>query len=195
MVLNNGLCPKSFRTMFSKFSFLTFALLITVMANPAAQKSQELCDADIIHFLHTLPRMVPQLRKADITISEAYYIWPQDASLHGKGQILMEEYGYDALRLEALKIFCKSWFCLNYDSLLHQRQTILMSNEEQLTQNPYITDDQKRINIRILNKDLGHDKQKLKETVGGKNVQKVKTYCEEIKKMWEQLAQPMEECP
>lgn len=187
MVLNNRLCPKYFRTMFSKFSLLTFVLLIISLPYPAAQKSQQLSDADIRHFLRTLPRMVPQLREADITVSEAYYIWPRDASLHAKGQIIMDEYGYDALKLEALKIFCKTWFCINYDSLLPERQKILMSNEEQVTENPYITDDQKRINIRILNKDLGHDKQKLKETVGEENIQKVKTHCEEIKNMWKEL--------
>jgi hypothetical protein len=181
--------------MLSKISLLTFVLLISSVAHPVSQKSQELSDADIQHFLSTLPRLVPQLRNAGITVSEAYYIWPQDASLHAKGQILLEEYGYDALKLEALKIFCKTWFCLQYDSLLHERQRILMSNEAQLIENPYITDDQKRINIRILNKDLGHDKQKLKQTVGEKNIQIVKNYCEEIKKMWKKLGKPIEERP
>ncbi len=177
--------------MFSKISILSFVLLISYLAHPVAQNRYELTEGDIRHFLNTLPRMVPQLRDADISISEADYIWPQDASLHAKGKIIMEEYGYDALKIEALNIFCQSWFCLNYDSLLHERQQILMSNKEQLIENPYITDDQKRINIRILNKDLGHDKEKLKETVGNKNIQMVKCYCEEIKKMWENLEEPL----
>ncbi|WP_291856799.1 hypothetical protein [Marinilabilia sp.] len=173
--------------MFSKIS-VVFSILFWVLgAQSATAQTTELSDTDIQHFLRTLPRMVPQLCDAEITISEAYYIWPRDASLDARGEILLEEYGYDALRLESLITFCKAWFCLNYDSLLHQRQQILMSNEEQLTENPYISDGQKRINIRILNKELGHDKQKLQESLGPSNLQLVRDYCEEIRVMWEKL--------
>jgi hypothetical protein len=179
--------------MFRKFSLLTLTLLTVTLSCPAAQNNRELADADIRYFLRTLPDMVPQLRNADISVSEAYYIWPQDASLHAKGQVILEEYGYDALRLESLKTFCKAWFCLNFDSLLHERQKILMSTEEQVTENPYITDDQKRINMRIINKDLGHDQQKLKQSVGDETLRLIKLYCEEIQKMWLQLEEPADD--
>ncbi len=173
--------------MFSKFSVFSSILLIVGASYTSLSNAQELHDEDIRHFIRTLPRMVPQLRDVDITISEAYYIWPKDAALHAKGEVLLEQYGYDALRLEALRTFCKTWFCLNYDSLLHQRQKFLMSTEEQITENPYINDDQKRINIRILNKELGHDCQQLRESVGSENLEVVKSYYEEIKEMWKKI--------
>jgi len=173
--------------MFSKIGFSFLTLLWVLGAQSSTSQTTEMSDTDIQHFLCTLPRMVPQLCEAEITVSEAYYIWPRDASLDARGEILLEEYGYDALRLESLITFCKAWFYLNYDSLLHEQQQILMSNEEQLTENPYISDGQKRINIRILNKELGQDKQKLQESLGNSNLQLVKSYCEEIRAMWEKI--------
>lgn len=175
--------------MLSKITFFFFALCWIMSNQPSSGQIKDLNDANISHFLRTLPRMIPQLREAELTISEAYYIWPRDASLDARGEVLLEDYGYDALRLEALKTFCKTWFCLHYDSLITQRQQILMSNEEHLTENPYISDDQKRINIRILNKELGQNKEKLLESVGESNIQIVKTYCPEIRDMWKKVSQ------
>ncbi|RCW31286.1 hypothetical protein [Marinilabilia salmonicolor] len=175
--------------MLSKATFLISTLFWMIAGQPSSGQVKDLTDADIRHFMRTLPRMIPQLRETEITINEAYYIWPRDASLDARGAILLEDYGYDALRLEALETFCKTWFCLHYDSLLTQRQQILMSNEEQLTENPYISDDQKRINIRILNKELGQNKEKLQESVGESNLQIVETYCPEIRDMWEKVSE------
>lgn len=133
--------------------------------------------------------MVPQLREAGIDVTQAYYIWPRDAALHEKGATILEEFEYDALKINALEIFCKSWFCLNYEKLNPQRQKILSTTEEQITENPYVTDDQKRINIRILTKELGHSREELCDIVGHSNLRKVRVYCDKICEIWENINQ------
>lgn len=147
----------------------------------------QLSDAVMQHIIGTLPRMAPQLKEAGINVSQAYYIWPRDAALDARGQVLLEEYGYDAIRQDALETFCKAWFCLNYDQLLPRRQQILSTFEEQHFENPYIADDQKRINVRILNKDLGHSREELKSDIGERNLRQVRVYRDKIAEIWEKI--------
>ena len=135
--------------MFAKLSLFLSAILLSMSVCSQNSGEDSLTDKEIRHIMGTLPRMVPQLRQAGITVSQAYYIWPRDAALHAKGEVILGQYGYDALLLDALETFCKTWFCLNYDNLIAERRQILMTSEEQIKENPYITDDQKRINIRI----------------------------------------------
>jgi hypothetical protein len=154
--------------------------------------NHRLTDQTMRHILNTLPKMVPQLQKAGITVSQAYYIWPRDAALDAKGEKILENYGYDALQLNALEIFCKAWFCINYDSLIQQRQKIIMTTEEQTTENPYITDEQKRINIHILNKDLGHSREELEQSVGKDNLRQVQVYKIKIQEIWKKIQEDIE---
>jgi hypothetical protein len=173
--------------MFSKFSFVGILLFITVYTFAGQPSNECLSDENIRHILKTLPKMVPQLREEGVNVSQAYYIWPRDAALHEKGEKILEEFGYDALRLNALEIFCKAWFCLNYEKLDAQRKKIFSTTEEQITENPYITDEQKRINIRILDKELGHTREQLKDIVGNANLRMVRVYCEKTKEIWQKL--------
>jgi len=173
--------------MFAKLSLFLAAFLLSMSVCSQNSDGDNLNDKEILHIIGTLPRMVPQLRQAGITVSQAYYIWPRDASLHAKGEVLLEQYGYDALLLDALETFCKAWFCLNYDHLTVERDQILRTSEEQINENPYITDEQKRINIRILNKELGHDKEQLKKDVGENNLRIVRTYKDKFSEIWEEL--------
>ncbi|MBZ4676671.1 MAG: hypothetical protein JG782_1291 [Anaerophaga sp.] len=173
--------------MFAKLSLFLSAILLSMSVCSQNSGEDSLTDKEIRHIMGTLPRMVPQLRQAGITVSQAYYIWPRDAALHAKGEVILGQYGYDALLLDALETFCKTWFCLNYDNLIAERRQILMTSEEQIKENPYITDDQKRINIRILKKELGDDKEQLKKDVGENNLRIVRTYENKFKEIWEEL--------
>lgn len=173
--------------MFSKFSFIGIFLFITVLTFPSQPSDDSLSDEDIRYILKTLPKMAPQLMDEGINVSQAYYIWPRDAALHEKGEIILEKFGYDALRLHALEVFCKTWFCLNFETLHGQRKKVLSTTEEQITENPYITDGQKRINLRILNKELGHSKEELKEIVGKTNLRLVRVYYLKTKEIWDKL--------
>jgi len=175
--------------MLSKFSFIGFLLLFFPVSFASQPSTNNLTDDNICHILKTLPRLVPQLREAGINVSQAYYIWPRDAALHEKGATILEESGYDALKLNALEFFCKTWFCLNYDKLDPQRQKILSTTEEQITENPYITDEQKRINIRMLNKELGHSRDQLCDIVGKTNLRMVRLYGEKTRQIWRNLNQ------
>ncbi len=173
--------------MFSKLSFIFAYLFCSVGTTTQDGAQSRLTDKQMCHIIHTLPRMVPQLREAGINVSQAYYIWPRDAALHAKGEVLLEQYGYDPIRLDALETYCKAWFYVNYDSLIHERRKILSSIEEHLTENPYITDDQKRINIRILNKSLGHTKEEIRENIGDENIRKVKSYRDTLATIWQNV--------
>lgn len=173
--------------MFSKLSVFFLFFLFSFSAVGAGLSESQLNDRAIQHIIRTLPRMGLQLREAGITVSQAYYIWPRDAVLDAKGQVLLEQYGYDALRQDALEIFCKAWFYLNYDSLVSEREKLLSTFEEQMTENPYIEDDQKRINIRMLKKDLGKNKEELKQAVGEDNLRMVCDYRDQIVQAWERL--------
>lgn len=173
--------------MLSKLSAFALLFLIAIGLNSTPSSCCELNDRTMRHIISTLPRMVPQLRDAGITISQAYYIWPRDAALHAKGDVLLEQYGYDAIGKEALEIFCKAWFCLNYDSLIHERRKFLSTTEKHISENPYITEDHKQINLHILNKDLGHNKEQLTKSVGEQNLKQVKLYRDKIKEIWEIL--------
>jgi hypothetical protein len=168
--------------------FLILFLVFTSGPLPATRPVDSfLTDQKMQHILRTLPKMVPQLQEAGIIVSQAYYIWPRDAALDANGEKILENYGYDALQLNALETFCKAWFCINYDSLIQQRQKIIITTEEQTTENPYITDEQKRINIHILNKDLGHSKEELEQSVGKDNLRQVQVYKIKIKEIWKNI--------
>ena len=175
--------------MFSKFSII--GILIGFLTLSFTNRSSEngLTDENIQYILKTLPEMVPQLREAGINVSPAYYIWPRDAALHEKGEKILEDFGYDALKLNALEVFCKAWFCLNFENLNARRQKIFTTTKEQITENPYITDDQKRINLRILDKELGHNKIELTKIVGECNLKMVRIYREKTKAVWQELKQ------
>jgi hypothetical protein len=176
--------------MFSKLSAISFLFLIAWgghAQNASNAPKPHLTDGNIKHIINTLPRMVPQLREAGITASPTYYIWPRDTELHAKGEVFLKQYGYDAIQLNALETFCKAWFCLNYDSLIHERRKILSSIEEHTTENPYITDYQKRINIRIMNKDLGHNKEQLMNNIAPSDIRQICIYRDKIKEVWETL--------
>ncbi|MGQ1889357.1 hypothetical protein ACT29H_02845 [Thermophagus sp. OGC60D27] len=173
--------------MLNQFRVCLFVFLVAVGTNAQPNCQDRLTDREIKHIIETLPHMVSRLREAGITISEAYYIWPRDAALHAKGEKLLEQYGYDALLLDALETFCKTWFCLNYDSLNADRQKILRTTEEHINENPYLSDEQKKINIRILNKSLGHNKEQLKKEVGEDNLRIIRTYCNKISEIWKKL--------
>lgn len=173
--------------MSSKLSAFLPIILLSMSAFSQNCAKDNLTNDEMQQIIGTLPKMVPQLREAGITVSQAYYIWPRDASLHAKGEVLLEQYGYDALLLDALETFCKTWFCLNYDDLIAERRQILITSKEQINENPYITDDQKKINIRILNKELGHDKETLKKGIGENTIRIVRTYENKISEIWEEL--------
>ncbi|MDN5291308.1 MAG: hypothetical protein PWQ06_1547 [Anaerophaga sp.] len=173
--------------MFAKLSLFLSAILLSMSVCSQNSGEDSLTDKEIRHIMGTLPRMVPRLRQAGITVSQAYYIWPRDAALHAKGEVILGQYGYDALLLDALETFCKTWFCLNYDNLIAERRQILMTSEEHINENPYVTEDQKRINIRMLNKELGDDKEQLKKEVGENNLRRVRTYENKFKEIWEEL--------
>ncbi|PWE00458.1 hypothetical protein [Marinilabilia rubra] len=175
--------------MFSKFSLIGILLFYFSLLSVPQHSTNNLTDKNICHILNTLPRMVPQLREAGINVSQAYYNWPRDAALHEKGEIILDKFEYDALRLNALEVFCKTWFCLNYEKLNPQRQKILSTTEEQITENPYITDEQKRINIRMLNKELGHSREQLCDFVGKTNLRMARVYCIKTKEIWKNLNQ------
>ncbi len=169
------------------FLFLFVFILQAPPSLPQSNDKPILTDSRMQYIINTLPRLVPQLREEGIIISQAYYIWPKDAALHAKGEVILEQYGYDAIKLEALEMFCKAWFCENYDSLLPERRKILHSVEEQMTENPYLTDNQKRINIRITNKELGHDHQTLRENIGEENLRQIRVYRNKIEEIWKEL--------
>ncbi|SFE86726.1 hypothetical protein [Thermophagus xiamenensis] len=164
-----------------------FILLITTVIIPQKICDDTLSDKEIRHILGTLPRLVPKLKEVGITVSPAYYIWPRDASLHSTGQSILEQFGYDALLLDALETFCKAWFCLNYDTLNNDRLQFLQTTKEHINENPYISDEQKKINIRILNKSLGHNKEELKQVIGEKNLRIIRTYRSKISELWAKL--------
>jgi len=170
-----------------KIFFSCLWLFFIFDVQTVSPSGERLSDDVMRHIINTLPRMVPQLRQAGITVSQAYYIWPRDAALDARGQVLLQQYGYDALRQEALEVFCKAWFCLNYETLVEKRRKILSTIESHHFENPYIEENQKRINLRILNKDLGHNKKELKDQVGEKNLRKVRVYRDKIKEIWEAL--------
>jgi hypothetical protein len=162
-------------------------LLFSMGSNGFEPSELQLTDGTIRHIINTLPQMVPQLREVGIIVSEAHYIWPRDAALDARGAVLLEQYGYDGIQQNALEIFCQAWFCLNYDSLIHERRKILSTIEEQVTENPYIADEHKRINIRILNKELGHTREQLLQNVGCENLHQMNQYSDKIKQAWETL--------
>ncbi|MFW6043627.1 MAG: hypothetical protein ACOCPW_04660 [Marinilabiliaceae bacterium] len=168
-----------------KIFFLCLWLFFTVDVQAVSPAGEQLNEDAIRHIINTLPRMVPQLREAGITVSQAYYIWPRDAVLDARGEVLLEQYGYDAIRQEALEIFCKAWFCLNYDTLVEKRRKILSTIEEHHLENPYVEENQKRVNMRILNKDMGHNKEELKAQVGEKNLRQVRVYRDKIQEVWD----------
>lgn len=167
-----------------KTLFVFLWLLFIVNTSAVSPPGKQLDDGVIRHIISTLPRMVPQLREAGITVSQAYYIWPRDAALDARGEVLLDQYGYDAIRQEALEVFCKAWFCLNYETLVEKRRKILSTIEEHHLENPYVEENQKRVNLRILNKDLGHNKEELRDQVGEKNLRKVRVYGEKIEEVW-----------
>ncbi|MFW6389415.1 MAG: hypothetical protein ACOCZI_02155 [Marinilabiliaceae bacterium] len=170
-----------------KILFLCLWLFFIVDLQADSPPGERLNDDAIHHIINTLPRMVPQLRDAGITVSQAYYIWPRDAALDARGEVLLGQYGYDAIRQEALEIFCKAWFCLNYDTLVEKRRKILSTIEEHHLENPYVGENQKRVNMRILNKDMGHNKEELKAQVGEKNLRQVRVYRDKIQEVWETI--------
>lgn len=172
-----------------KTLLLSLWILFFVNAQAVSPAEKRLDEGTMRHILNTLPRMVPQLREAGITVSQAYYIWPRDAALDARGEVLLDQYGYDAIRQEALEVFCKAWFCLNYETLVEKRRKILSTIEEHHLENPYVEENQKQVNLRILNKDLGHNKEELKEQVGKKNLRQVRVYRDQIEEAWEAIEQ------
>ena len=173
--------------MLRKLFVAFYLLLISVAAIPQKICDDTLTDKEIRHIINTLPQMGLKLKEAGITVSPAYYIWPRDAALHGSGQLILKQFGYDALLIDALEIFCKTWFCLNYDTFNSERHKYLQTTEEHINENPYISDEQKKINIRILNKSLGLTKEQLKEEIGEDNLRIIRTYGNKIAEIWAKL--------
>ncbi len=164
-------------------SFLVLGSL-TLLSYKAVQEPQYDDSQLVEQVLNTLPDMAAELLALGIKVSPANYLWPAEAALHPTALNTLEKNGFTTLKREGLVQIMRAWFLMNYDSLNSERLQIIDSFSEQITQNPYLTDEQKRINIRLLNRELGLSKEELGEKVTKQTIKTLRPYSVSLKQMW-----------
>ncbi len=173
----------------SKKAIFVLALgSLTLFSYQTVQEPRQYDDSQLVEqVLNTLPDMAQELVALGIEISPANYIWPAEAALHPKALALLEKNGFTTLKREGLLHLMRAWFLMNYDSLNSERLQFIDSFSEQITQNPYLTDDQKRINIRLLIGELGLSKEELGEKVTEQTIKNLRPYSVSLKQMWSKV--------
>ncbi len=163
-------------------------LSLAILAFKAPQNSTQYADSKLVEqLIGMLPAMAPDLRATGIQVTPENYTWPAEAALHPKTLALLEAKGFDPLKREGLLAITRTYFFMNYDSLDQKRQQILSSTREQISENPYLTDEQKRINLRLLNEELGLSKAELAKKVTETNIRTLRPYSLSLKIMWEKI--------
>jgi hypothetical protein len=179
----------------SRYAILILAFFaLANLALKAPQDSPQYADSKLVEqLIDMLPAMVSDLRATGIQVTPENYTWPAEAALHPKTLDLLEEKGFDPLKREGLLAITRTYFFMNYDSLDQKRQQIISSTKEQISENPYLTDEQKRINLRLLTGELGLSKAELAKKVTETNIRTLRPYSLILKMMWEKIRKEEED--